>query len=120
MLLVSFRYRADDQFWFTVFHEIGHLLLHQAQTFVDDSNTPEDRSEQEANDFAKSVIIPIDRAAEFEDMAENRESILRFSVSIGVAPGLTVGHPNTPNRHLWARFQIGRARDSRILPSGRR
>ena len=28
MLLVSFRYRTDDQFWFTVFHEIGHLLLH--------------------------------------------------------------------------------------------
>ena len=29
MILVSFRFRSDDQFWFTVFHEIGHLILHQ-------------------------------------------------------------------------------------------
>lgn len=36
MLLVSFRFRADDQFYFTVFHELGHLLLHDGQTFVDD------------------------------------------------------------------------------------
>jgi Zn-dependent peptidase ImmA (M78 family) len=91
MLLVSFRHRADDQFWFTVFHELGHLLLHQAQTFVDDNDTPEDRSEQEANEFARSVIIPMNRAEEFEDLAKRREAILRFSVSIGVAPGLTVG-----------------------------
>jgi len=91
MLLVSFRHRADDQSWFTVFHEFGHLLLHQAQTFVDDQDTPEDRSEQEANDFARSVIIPMSRTEEFDDLATRREAILRFSVSIGVSPGLTVG-----------------------------
>jgi len=26
MILLSFRFRADDQFWFTFFHEIGHVL----------------------------------------------------------------------------------------------
>ena len=25
--MLSFRYLTDDQFWFTFFHEIGHLLL---------------------------------------------------------------------------------------------
>lgn len=91
MVLVSFRHRADDQFWFTLFHEIGHLLLHNALTFVDDANTPEDRSEQEANEFAQDVIIPPHRAGEFEELPERREAIIRYSVSVGVAPGLIVG-----------------------------
>src|SRR5262245_53695423 len=28
LLMLSFRYLTDDQFWFTFFHEAGHLLLH--------------------------------------------------------------------------------------------
>jgi HTH-type transcriptional regulator/antitoxin HigA len=91
MILLSFRYRADDQFWFTVFHEIGHLLLHGAQTFVDDESTPDDKSEREANEFARSCIIPESRKAEFERLPANRNAIIRFSVSLGVSPGLTVG-----------------------------
>jgi HTH-type transcriptional regulator / antitoxin HigA len=91
MILLSFRYRADDQFWFTVFHEIGHLLLHGAQTFVDDENTPDDKSEREANEFASSCIIPEARKAELERLPANRDAIIRFSVSVGISPGLTVG-----------------------------
>ncbi len=28
MIVLSFRYLSDDQFWFSFFHELGHLLLH--------------------------------------------------------------------------------------------
>lgn len=91
MLLVSFRYRADDQFWFTIFHEIGHLLLHQGRTFVDEDGTPEDVSEQEANEFARSCIIPPSRMEEFNELSPRARAVTRFSVSIGIAPGLTVG-----------------------------
>ena len=91
MILLSFRYRTDDQFWFTVFHEIGHLLLHGAETFVDDESTPETDREREANDFARSCIIPEGRRAEFDALPADRNAVLRFSVSIGVSPGLTVG-----------------------------
>jgi plasmid maintenance system antidote protein VapI len=98
MILLSFRYRVDDQFWFTVFHEIGHLLLHGAQTFVDDESTPDDKSEREANDFASSCIVPGARKAEFDRLPANREAIIRFSVSVGVSPGLTVGQMQ--HRHL--------------------
>lgn len=91
MILLSFRFRADDQFWFTVFHEIGHLLLHGAKAFVDDDSTPDDKSEQEANLFASSCIIPDARRAEFDRLTGDRDAVVRFSVSIGVSPGLTVG-----------------------------
>jgi len=92
MLLLSFRYKRDDQFWFTVFHEIGHLVLHKAGTFVDDDAVPGDVDrEQEANSFAAECIIPRLRESEFERIPPKKDDIVRFSVSIGVAPGLTVG-----------------------------
>lgn len=91
MILLSFRFRADDQFWFSFFHEVGHLLLHEAQTFVDDEETVQDDLEREANEFASSCIIPADRQAEFERLKPDRDAIVRFSVSVGIAPGLTVG-----------------------------
>jgi Zn-dependent peptidase ImmA (M78 family)/plasmid maintenance system antidote protein VapI len=91
LVLLSFRYRADDQFWFTVFHEIGHLLLHGAKTFVDDDSMPDDEREHEANEFASAWIIPENRRSEFRRLQADRDSIIRFSVSVGVPPGLTVG-----------------------------
>ena len=91
MILLSFRFRADDQFWFTLFHELGHLLLHGAAAFVDDEETYEDDREREANEFASNCIIPRTRQAEFARLKPSRDAILRFSVSAGIAPGLTVG-----------------------------
>lgn len=91
MMLLSFRHRADDQFWFTVFHEIGHLVLHGAKTFVDGDATPEDQCEREANEFASRCIVPDNRRSEFESLRPDRDAVLRYSVSVGVAPGLTVG-----------------------------
>ncbi|MDO6967030.1 ImmA/IrrE family metallo-endopeptidase [Rhizobium alvei] len=92
MLLLSFRYKRDDQFWFTVFHEIGHLVLHKANTFVDGDALPGDADrESEANEFAAECVIPPLRESEFQRIKPERDDIVRFSVSIGVAPGLTVG-----------------------------
>lgn len=91
VILLSFRFRADDQFWFTLFHELGHVLLHGAETFVDDEETLQDDREREANEFASACIIPKARQAEFERLMPVREAVLRFSVSAGIAPGLTVG-----------------------------
>jgi Zn-dependent peptidase ImmA (M78 family) len=94
MMLLSFRGLSDDKFWFTVFHEIGHLVLHGAKTFVDvDMEEMEelDDSEREANHFASRCIIPDNRASEFFQLDADRETVIRFSVSVGVSPGVTVG-----------------------------
>ena len=91
MLLVSFRYRSDDQFWFTVFHEIGHLLLHEGQTFVDDDHSSDVDIEVEANQFAGECIIPSHAAAEFRLLKCSRSAVLRFSTKLGISPGLVVG-----------------------------
>ncbi|MEF2549079.1 ImmA/IrrE family metallo-endopeptidase [Aurantimonas sp. E1-2-R+4] len=91
MILLSFRGLSDDKFWFTVFHEIGHLLLHGACTFVDADMDGVDEVECEANQFASRCIVPERNADEFEQLKPAREEVVRFSVRVGVAPGLTVG-----------------------------
>lgn len=92
MILMSFRHRADDHFWFTLFHEIGHLLLHEASSFVDAEGMDEDDPyEKEANDFAATVIVPQNRESELLALSPDDYSIRRFAVSLGVAPGLILG-----------------------------
>lgn len=92
MVLLSFRHRADDQFWFTLFHELGHLILHNAGTFIDeDGESNEALLEQEANNFASACLIPLDRVGEFEGIAPTRRAIIQFSRSIGASPGVVVG-----------------------------
>jgi plasmid maintenance system antidote protein VapI len=91
MILLSFRGLSDDRFWFTVFHEIGHLLLHHEDAFIDLDMEESDAREREANEFASHCIVPASREQEFKCLKPSKESILRFSVSVGVSPGLIVG-----------------------------
>ena len=93
MILLSFRGLSDDRFWFTVFHELGHVVRHGAQTFVDGDigAEHEDQMEREANDFASRCIIPEDTEQDFERLYAGRDEVIRFSVKAQVAPGLTVG-----------------------------
>lgn len=93
MVLLSFRGLSDDRFWFTVFHELGHIVLHRARTFIDREIDVEaqDDTEREANNFATRCIIPEHREDEFDRLPATKEAVLRFSVSTGIAPGLTVG-----------------------------
>jgi HTH-type transcriptional regulator/antitoxin HigA len=91
MILLSFRFRSDEQFWFTLFHEIGHLLLHGEQSFVDGDEMPDDESEREANAFAASVVVPAHAEGDFARLAANFKDITRFAVAMEVAPGLVRG-----------------------------
>lgn len=92
MIVLSFRYRSDDQFWFTFFHEAGHLLLHGNDcVFLEDVGDTTSVEEAEANAFSASVLIPADRRADLAAMPVNKEGVLRFAQSVGIAPGIVVG-----------------------------
>jgi Zn-dependent peptidase ImmA (M78 family) len=92
MILLSFRYRSDDQFWFTVFHEAGHLVLHdQRALFVENGGDITANEEQEANDFATSYLLPGDAKTQLGTMAVGREDIQLFAVRHQIARGIVVG-----------------------------
>ncbi len=92
MVILSFRYLTDDHFWFTFFHELGHLLLHKmSMTFVDGEPGINSTMEAQANNFAATVLVPTDRLDELKNLPPRREPIIRFAFSIGVSAGIVVG-----------------------------
>lgn len=91
MIILSFRYKSDDQFWFSFFHEAAHILLHSKKhTFIEDSDGGDDAHEREANEFAEALLIPRDQERRLEKL-DSPAAIERFAGEIGIAPGIVVG-----------------------------
>jgi addiction module HigA family antidote len=103
LIALTLRYKKDDQFWFTVFHEIGHILLHRSRRSFIVDNAKEDLSdrvvdpemqsyETEANQFARDTLIPPSALGEFiRKKTLTNEAIHDFSEAIGIGPGIVVG-----------------------------
>jgi HTH-type transcriptional regulator / antitoxin HigA len=92
LMVLSFRYRSDDQFWFTFFHESAHLLLHgHNELFLEDGSDVTAGEETEANEFAKTTLVPEEHMDEFLSLSPDEASVLRFARRVGVSPGLIVG-----------------------------
>ncbi len=92
LLMLSFRFKSDDQFWFSFFHEAGHLVLHDIDAvFIDDALNGDSPEEQEANLFAQDLLIPAERRQEMLNLSRRYAEVIRFAVQIGIAPGIVVG-----------------------------
>ncbi|MCP3962155.1 MAG: ImmA/IrrE family metallo-endopeptidase [bacterium] len=92
LLLLSFRYLTDDHFWFTFFHEAGHLVLHGKNSlFLEATDTSLTAEEQEANEFAARTLVPATFLPELLRLPANGREVIRFARRLGVSPGIVVG-----------------------------
>jgi HTH-type transcriptional regulator / antitoxin HigA len=92
LLLLSFRFLTDDHFWFSFFHEAGHLLLHSnKKVFLEMTDIFSVAEEDEANRFAENILIPTQYRQELFNINLNAREILRFASKIDVSPGIVVG-----------------------------
>jgi HTH-type transcriptional regulator/antitoxin HigA len=92
LMQLSLRYLSDDHFWFSVFHEAGHLLLHSHDLiFIEGGHTSDNTAEQEANDFAAGVLVPAVRWSDLLALTTSAQDVVRFAYRIGVSPGIVVG-----------------------------
>ena len=92
LVQLSFRYRADDQVWFTLFHELAHLVLHShEQGFVDGDEVSEDQMESEANEYAQDVAVPAEYQDELHELRPRSAAVIGFARKVGIAPGIIVG-----------------------------
>ena len=91
---MSLRYKWADIFWFTFFHEIAHVLLHDRKrlTFVDGppNNADDNDLELEANSFASRTLIPHEAASRLPQL-RTTTSVLEMASDIGIHPGIVVG-----------------------------
>lgn len=92
VMVLSFRFLSDDQFWFSFFHEAGHLVLHdQNALFLEDDSETTLSAETEANQFAANLLVPAIHRPELESLPARSKPIIRFAVKLGVSPGVVVG-----------------------------
>ncbi|MFM9850226.1 MAG: ImmA/IrrE family metallo-endopeptidase [Hyphomicrobiaceae bacterium] len=105
LIVLSFRYRSDDHFWFTFFHEAGHLLLHDMDAlFLEDGSDVTANEEREANAFAEEVLVPPSARAELMAVRPSVNDIVRFARRLGISPGIVVGQMQHHGRIRRDRF----------------
>lgn len=95
VLMMSLRGSWADIFWFSLFHELGHILLHDKRhTFLENgvSNPEWKKQEDEADDFAQKTLIP---SIEFKEFISSCDfsyfAISAFAEKIGVPAGVVTG-----------------------------
>lgn len=92
LLLLSFRHLSDDHFWFSFFHECGHLILHADYDLVVEGEPhQDDEIEAEANRFSEDVLLPNPWRQLLTKLKANKKDVIRFAVRAGVSPGIVVG-----------------------------
>ena len=94
VLLLSFRYLSDDQFWFSFFHEAGHLVLHyDTESLILETTTdgPKSPMEEEANNFAAERLLPSAFHPRMPEAAKSKFGIARLARDAGVSMGIVVG-----------------------------
>lgn len=92
LLMLSFRHLSDDQFWFSFFHEAGHLLLHgQKGIFVEAGGMHSTTEEEEANTFAAHTLVPPEFHWDLLNLKTDSMTVIRFAMKVGISPGIIVG-----------------------------
>lgn len=83
---LTVRGKDADKFWFSLFHEIGHIILgHINEDYYEDM-------ELEANNFAQNILIPDDEFKLFISKNDFTErNIIEFSNKINIDYGIVVG-----------------------------
>jgi HTH-type transcriptional regulator/antitoxin HigA len=108
----SLRHKTNDHFWFTFFHEAGHILLHNPKTvYADDENGIGDGIEGEANDFATEILVGKKRLREFISKDQTSvHDVKEFAHECGIHPGIIVGMLQHHGVIPWAQLNFLKAK----------
>ncbi len=106
ILCLTFRGKFADRFWFSLFHEIGHLVNDDIHNkFVDFDSIRKDK-EEKADIFARDTLIPEKPYKEFlmTDEYANIKAIEKFAQSINVPAWVVIGRLHKDEWLGWEHF----------------
>lgn len=88
VLGLTTRGRDADKFWFSLFHELGHIVLGH----VGKIGGTTDQDEHNADIWARDILISEeDYHVYVEENNFSENSVLKFAEKVGIAPGIIVG-----------------------------
>ncbi len=103
MLAVSNRTGKADLFWFTLFHEIAHVLMeHRREMLVNEEGT----EDTEADKMAADMLIPAQQWKQFtSDGIFTPTSIFAFAQQTGIHPCIVLGRLHKENIVPYWKFE---------------
>ncbi|MFH1665554.1 MAG: HigA family addiction module antitoxin [Candidatus Omnitrophota bacterium] len=110
LIQLSLKGSSDDIFWFSFFHELGHLVKHgKREQFVDlEDNDKSEKAEIEADEFASNTLIPKSEYKRFfERESFAKSEILSFAKKLNISPSIVAGRisHDTGDWTIRARFR---------------
>lgn len=100
ILAINDRRKSADIFWFSLFHEIGHLLQKRTKKLIVSNkdnkwiktDSAVDILEEEADSFARNMLIPEERYIDFiKKSMFNELGIKKFATEIQIHPSIVLG-----------------------------
>lgn len=85
---LTVRGRDADIFWFSLFHELAHIILGH----VDKTDGLSEQDEEKADTWSADMLIDPQSFAEFCNIGDySEQTVVEFSKNQGIAPGIVVG-----------------------------
>ncbi len=99
VVAMTLRYDRLDNFWFTLFHELGHIKLGHVTSGkpayimdeIDGESTDVDVKENEADAFANDALIPSEIWEEGKHAITRERDVVRLAETLGVSPAIVAG-----------------------------
>ena len=95
VVALTLRYDRIDNFWFTLLHELAHIVADHEGGYLDDLDEEADTPEEvEANRLARDWLIDPNGFEAFVTATQpyfSREKITAFAEHVGRHPGIVVG-----------------------------
>ena len=90
MILLSLRGKGEDKFWFSFFHEAGHVLNDSKKDLLINDGTYKDEREKRADAFASEFLIP----SRFNPVIlkfRSKAEIISLADELDISPGIVAG-----------------------------
>lgn len=94
LIAVTGRMKRADVLWFTILHELGHVVLHKKrETFIDVGSGPaDDELEEQADAYAVRSLIPDAVLPDFEALPHRSlQAAIAFADQAKIHPSIVIG-----------------------------
>lgn len=121
IVAMTLRHDRLDNFWFTLLHEIGHLVLHISGNFTaifDDTESPaETKVETEADQFAQEALLPSNIWHScMSRFTRTEKAVLADAKRLGISPAIIAGRiRRETNNYTLLRSLVGAGEPRRQL-----
>lgn len=88
------RFKTNNHFWFSFFHEAGHILLHgKKDVFIENIEETEKNTakETQADDFANKFLLPVDVTSELSKERVTEKEIRQIARKYNTHPAIVLG-----------------------------